>query len=95
MLKYLTEFLGTFFFLTVILMVTKEKSQLNYIAPIVIGFALMFAIYCGGSISGGHFNPAVSIIMFVNKSLSFRDLLPYIIVQVLGGLAAYKFVQLV
>jgi len=94
MLKYLTEFLGTFFFLAVILMATKEKSQLNNIAPLAIGLALITVIYFGGNISGGHFNPAVSIMMVVNKSLPLCDLLPYIIAQVLGGLAAYKCVQL-
>ena len=58
MIKYLVEFIGTFMFLSVIL------SQ-GQALPIVI--ALAAAIYFGGAISGGHFNPAVSFMFHMNN----------------------------
>ena len=93
MLKYFTEFVGTFIFLTVILMATARGSPLSNIAPLAIGGALVAVICFGGSISGGHFNPAVSTMMVLNKSLPSSELLPYVAAQVLGGVAAWKFAE--
>jgi len=44
----------------------------------------------GGKISGGHFNPAVSVMMWRNGKLKMSDLAPYVIAQVLGGLVALE-----
>jgi len=85
MLNYLVEFVGTFVFLSVILRVGE---------PIPIAIALLASIYFGGSISGGHFNPAVSVMMFFNKKLSGKDLPMYIFAQVLGGVMALYFHKL-
>ena len=58
MTKYLTEFIGTFFLvLTVNLTVMGQVSM----APLAIGASLMIMVYMGGHISGGHYNPAVSL----------------------------------
>jgi aquaporin Z len=58
MARYLTEFIGTFFLvLTIGLCVVGESS----LAPLAIGSALMIMVYMGGHISGGHYNPAVSL----------------------------------
>ena len=81
MQKYLVEFLGTLFFLYVI-MATGDAFA--------IGAALIIAILLGGPISGGNFNPAVSIMMFHAGKLSKKDVIPYIVAQVAGGLAAYQ-----
>lgn len=75
----LIEFIGTFFFLYVILAVGT---------PLAIGAALALAIYVGGSISGGNFNPAVTIMLIAAKKQSIDTALPYIVAQVAGGLAA-------
>ncbi len=77
--KYLVEFLGTFFFLFLIIYTG------NFIA---IGIALALVIYLGGKISGGNFNPAVSIMMAFAGKLPMNDLAGYISAQILGGLAA-------
>ncbi len=62
--KYLVEFIGTFFLvLTVGLCVLKPDS--GVIAPLAIGSALMVMIYAGGHISGGHYNPAVTLAVFI------------------------------
>jgi|TARA_Y100000996_G_scaffold374692_1_gene325013 glycerol uptake facilitator-like aquaporin len=79
--KYLAEFLGTLFFIYVIL---ATKSAL------AIGLALAVAIMILGPYSGGNFNPAVSVVMTVAKKLPQSDLLPYVMAQVAGGLVAIE-----
>ena len=76
--KYLVEFIGTMFFMFVII------ATGNYLA---IGAALALCILLGGAISGGAFNPAVAIGLYSAGKLSQRDLIPYIIVEILGALA--------
>ena len=86
--KLLAEFLGTMFFLYVIL-ATGDA--------VAIGLALMISIFILGKVSGGNFNPAVSVMLAMSGKLSMKDLAPYIVAQVLGGLAAlelYKRVKL-
>ncbi len=77
----LVEFIGTFFFLYVII------STNNFAA---IGIALAFAIYVGGKISGGNFNPAVTIMMVMAKKQNINTVVPYIIAQIAGGIAALE-----
>lgn len=80
MIPYLVEFLGTFFFLSVIIATAQ---------PILIALALLAVILVGGSISGGHFNPAVSLMFFMKGALSAKDLFMYVLAQATGGVAAY------
>ncbi len=87
MLKYAVELVGTFFFLSVIL----NYANAGVYNAFPIGVALMAAILFGGSISGGHFNPAVSVMMVANKSMPMMEALAYIVAQVLGGLLAVSF----
>jgi len=77
--KYLVEFLGTMF------LVFAVFATGNWLA---IGAALAIAILLGGSISGGAFNPAVAISLYYGGKLPQTDLIPYIIVEILGALAA-------
>ena len=79
--KLLAEFLGTMFFLYVIL-ATGDA--------VAIGLALMAAIFILGKTSGGHFNPAVSVMLAAAGKVSMKDLAPYIIAQIAGGLAALE-----
>ena len=86
--KLLAEFLGTMFFLYVIL-ATGDA--------VAIGLALMIVIFILGKVSGGNFNPAVSVMLAMAGKLSMKDLAPYVVAQILGGLAAlelYKRVKL-
>ena len=82
--KYLVEFLGTMFFLYVILATGSA---------IPIGLALAVAIMVGGKISGGNYNPAVSIMMVAAGKLPKSDLVPYIVAQVAGGLVALELIK--
>ena len=50
-----------------------------------IGFVLMVMVYAGGHISGGHYNPAVSLAAAIRGAISWKDFIPYIIVQFIGG----------
>jgi len=79
--KYLVEFFGTLFFLYIIISVGN---------PIAIGAALTLSIFLGGKISGGNFNPAVTIMMTMAKKMKMVDAFPYIVAQVLGGLVALQ-----
>jgi glycerol uptake facilitator-like aquaporin len=79
--KYLVEFLGTFFFLYVII------STGN---PLAIGGALALAAFLGGKISGGNFNPAVTLMMAAAKKMPQTDVVPYIVAQIAGGLLALE-----
>jgi aquaporin Z len=79
--KYLVEFLGTLFFVYIILATGNA---------IAIGAALAIVIMIGGSISGGNFNPAVSVAMVAAGRLSSSELLPYIMAQIAGGLVALE-----
>ena len=79
--KYVIEFLGTLFLMYIIL------STGNWLA---IAAALGIATLLGGPISGGSFNPAVSIAFFVSGKLPISDLFPYITAEVAGALAAYE-----
>jgi glycerol uptake facilitator-like aquaporin len=75
----LSEFIGTFVFLLVILVVGQP-------IPIVIG--LLAVIFAFGNISGGHMNPAVSTMMLAKGDIDVMTYILYVIAQVLGGLAA-------
>ena len=92
MRKYLTEFVGTLFFvMTIALVVTQH----NPAAPFVIGSALMVVVYFGGPVSGAHYNPAVSLALFLRGKLSRRDLLPYWAAQLLGATVGAYFAYVV
>ncbi len=85
MAKLLTEFIGTFFLvLTIGLTVMGGVSM----APLAIGAALMVMVYMGGHVSGAHYNPAVSLAVFLRGKLSAADLIPYWLAQIAGAVAA-------
>jgi aquaporin Z len=78
--KLATELIGTFVFLAVILAAPGN--------PIAISLALLTAIYFGGQMSGGHFNPAVSAVMFANGKMNGLTSVAYVAAQITGGLLA-------
>lgn len=93
MKKGAAEFIGTFALVfcgtgaIVINHVTGGKIG-NLGIALSFGIIVMVMIYCIGSISGAHMNPAVTISMYLNKSLPKKDLLPYFLSQSLGGITA-------
>jgi glycerol uptake facilitator-like aquaporin len=88
-LKYGVEATGTFIFLSSILAVVKDKIVF---APAFIGMVLTAMMVWGGRVSGGHFNPAVSVMFWLNKSISLPVMGGYIISQLIGAVLAWIFV---
>ena len=85
MSRYVTEFVGTFFLvLTIGLMVMNGTP----FAPIAIGSVLMAMVYMGGHISGAHYNPAVSVAILIRGKMEARDLIPYVLAQIIGAILA-------
>ncbi len=82
--RYLVEFFGTLI-LSFVVFATN-----NYLA---IGAVLALAVFMGGAISGGAFNPAIAIAMVQAGKLATDDLMPYIVAQVGGALAGYQLVK--
>ncbi|GMU82092.1 MAG: glycerol uptake facilitator protein [Planctomycetota bacterium] len=80
--KYITEFIGTFF-----LVLTIGMAEGN-LKPLAIGVSLMCMIFMGGHISGGHFNPAVTLAVLMRGRCNIGDAIAYMISQVAGALAA-------
>lgn len=89
-MKYIYEFIGTFFLVFTVGMTVLEPHSAAQFAPLAIGSILAVMVYAGGHISGGHYNPAVSLAVFIRGKLSAKDLLFYWVSQLIAGaLAAY------
>jgi len=86
MKKYIVEFIGTFFLILTIII--SVNSGLGNFAPLAIGAILMAMIYAGGHISGAHFNPAVTLGVFLRGKCSASDIPGYVIAQLTGGVLA-------
>lgn len=85
MSKYLTEFIGTLFLVLTVCLTVLGQSPM---APLAIGCSLMIMVYMGGHISGGHYNPAVSLGAMLRGKLAASELLPYMVAQLLGAVVA-------
>jgi aquaporin Z len=85
--KYLVEFIGTFFLVLTVGMSVIEPG-VGGLAPLAIGSALMIMVYAGGHVSGGHYNPAVTVAVWLRGRCPSCDVPGYIASQVLGGMAA-------
>ncbi len=85
--RYVVEFIGTFFLVFTVGMVSIDPGA-GALAPIAIGSALAVMIYAGGHISGGHYNPAVTLAVWLRGKASPRGALAYMTAQVLAGVAA-------
>jgi aquaporin Z len=87
MTKYVAEFIGTFF-LVLTIGCTVIGHGAGPLAPLAIGSALMVMIFAGGHISGGHFNPAVTLGVWLRGKCEAKDVVPYMIFQILGAVLA-------
>src|SRR2546421_10522649 len=85
--KILTELVGTFIFLSAIAL----SGVAGPLAPIAIGSALMVMVYMGGHISGGHYNPAVSLGAFLRGAIDALTMVAYWVVQLVAGALAFIF----
>lgn len=88
--KYVAELFGTFtlvFVGSVAILATAGGGALVTIA-FGFGLALLAGLYAFGEVSGGHFNPIVSLAMVLDRRLSTKDVLPYWIAQFAGAVLA-------
>jgi aquaporin Z len=85
--KYLTELIGTFFLVLTIGCVVIAGGP-HVVPPLAIGAALMVMIFAGGHVSGGHYNPAVTLGVWMRGKLPTTDVAPYWISQLVGSFAA-------
>jgi aquaporin Z len=85
--KYIVEFIGTFF-LVLTVGCTGIGAGAGVIAPLAIGAALMVMVFAGGHISGGHYNPAVTLGVLIRGKVKPADVVPYWIAQFVGAAVA-------
>jgi aquaporin Z len=83
--KYVTEFIGAFFLTFAVGVAALSGSVF---VPLAAGAMLMVMIYAGGHISGGHYNPAVTMAALVRRRIGITDAAGYWIAQVVGGVVA-------
>ena len=87
MAKYVVEFIGTFFLVLTIGM-TVINPGAGALAPLAIGSALMVMIYAGGHVSGAHYNPAVTLAVYMRGRCPLADVPGYMLAQVVGAIVA-------
>jgi aquaporin Z len=85
--KLVVEFIGTFFLVFTVGMAVIDPGA-GAMAPLAIGSVLMVMIFAGGHISGGHFNPAVTLGVLLRGKTTINDALGYWVAQVAAGLVA-------
>jgi aquaporin Z len=81
------ELVGTFF-LVFTIGCTVVGNGAGPLAPLAIGSALMVMVFAGGHISGGHYNPAVTLGVWLRGKCEAKDLVPYMTSQIIGSVLA-------
>jgi aquaporin Z len=87
MKKYLTEFIGTFFLVLVVGLCVVGIGA-GAMSPLAIGATLMVMVYAGGHISGGHYNPAVTLAVWMRGKCETKDVPGYMAAQFVGAIVA-------
>ncbi len=92
--QLLAEFFGTFWLVlggcgSAVLAAAFPDVGIGLVGvSLAFGFTVLTMAYAVGHVSGGHFNPAVSLGLAVGGRFAYKDLAPYVVAQVLGGIAA-------
>jgi aquaporin Z len=90
--RYAAEFLGAFVLVfggcTAIVGATRAEVSVLLVVPFAFGLALLAGLYAFGEVSGGHYNPAVSLAMVMDRRLHTPDFIAYIVAQVAGSIVA-------
>jgi aquaporin Z len=86
--KYLVELIGTFFLVFTVGMTVISPGDAGALAPLAIGSVLMVMIFAGGHISGGHYNPAVTVAVWMRGRCPTSDLVGYFVAQIGGAILA-------
>ncbi len=86
--KLIVEFIGTFFLVFTVGTTVKGPDDAGPLAALAIGSALMVMVYAGGHISGGHYNPAVTLGVTMRGKAPWSAFIPYWGVQVAAAVVA-------
>ena len=86
--KLITEFIGTFFLTLTICLAGVFGSGTSELAPFAIASTLMVMIYAGGHVSGAHYNPAVTISIYLRGACDKSEITPYIASQLAAAVTA-------
>ena len=101
MKKYFAEFFGTFWLVfggcgSAVLAAAFPDLGIGFAGvALAFGLTVLTMAYAVGHISGGHFNPAISVGLFVGGRFAAKDLLPYIVAQVVGAISAAAVLYLI
>ena len=87
MKKFIVELIGTFFLVFTVGMCVLNPDA-GVIAPLAIGSVLMVMIFAGGHISGGHFNPAVTVAVAIRGRMLASEVTAYVLAQLTGAVLA-------
>lgn len=87
-MKYIYEFIGTFFLVFTVAMTVLNPDSAKLLAPLAIGSILAVMVFAGAHVSGGHYNPAISLAVYMRGKLPIKDLGIYWLVQIIGGIIA-------
>jgi aquaporin Z len=91
--KYIMELIGTFF-LVLTIGLTVIRAAGGVIPPLAIGSVLMAMVFAGGHISGAHYNPAVTMAVWIRGRCATKDVVPYWVFQIIGAAAAAGVVKM-
>lgn len=88
--KYVTELIGTFFLVLTIgaTVIGLGAADAGFMAPLAIGAVLTVMVYAGGHISGAHYNPAITLAVWMRGRCPTSEVPGYIIAQILGAVLA-------
>lgn len=87
MRKYLTEFIGTFFIVLTAVMVTSNPDTAS-MAPLAVAGMYLAMVYAGTQVSGGHFNPAITMAALMRRKVERGDAMYYVLIQLVASVVA-------
>lgn len=88
MKKYLVEFIGAFFLVLTVGMTVIDPGSAGPLAPLAIGAAMMIMVYAGAHVSGGHYNPAITVAVWLRGRCAAAEVAPYLGAQAAGAVVA-------
>ena len=99
--KYIAELYGTFLLVLAIVgtfIMTQSLGAPSYVTLLTVALAVSLVLLSNitifSKVSGAHFNPAVSLMMYLRKNISFQEFISYSLLQILGAVSAVVFAHL-
>jgi len=94
--KFIAELLGTFVFLGIIIISANVNNESgDALVWLKVGLGLATSLVLIGAVSGGHLNPAVSVMLYLNNQINIEQLVGYVIAQLIGAILAYLYYRYV